>query len=88
MIKNNMRFSSFNSIDVTNVTCGGNSDNELTPPTNNGNFIPIMAKPSTTWDTFGLLYQRVDLDKYYLRTKGTTTQSYQITWIISRNFDI
>ena len=55
---------------------------------NNGNFIPIMARPSATWDTFGLLYERVDLDKYYLRTKGPTTQSYQITWIISRNFDI
>ena len=74
----------FNKISVTTVSCEGNNDKALTPPNNNGNYIPIMARPLSTWNTVGVIVFMADNSTYYIHAKGSDTQSYEIVWLVSQ----
>ena len=73
----------FNCINYTSVSCNGNSDVYLTPPSNSGNYIPVLARPRSTWNTIPILYFSNESKAYILHAKGSDTQSYDVTWILS-----
>ena len=53
---------------------------KLTPPDNTGNYVPVIARPMSTWDTIPILFYN---NGYFLHAKGSNTQSYVVTWIVS-----
>ena len=71
----------FRSIVTTTVECAANSDCYLAPPQNHGNYIPVIARPISTWDTVPFII--LNSGSYFLHAYGSSKQNYEVVWIIA-----